>query len=375
MNIEKKSILLVEDEVIIAMAESKAIENFGYNSLMAHNGIDAVRIATGETKIDLVLMDIDLGKGMDGTESARQILQKKNIPIVFLTSHSERDMVDRVRGITRYGYVIKNSGNFVLQSSIEMAFELFEANQRLSRSEARMRTLVQTIPDLVWLKDGEGVYITCNPQFELFFGARETDIVGKTDYEFLSKEEAEFFRDHDRRAMEAGRPTMNEEWITYASDGHRALLETIKTPMFDRDGSLIGVLGISRDITERKRVEEALLESENKYRSLVELSLVGVYIIQDGLFRFVNKRFCEIFGYSYDEIVNIKTPDDLTDVNDRKLVGDNIKKRLSGKMGNLEYEFKAVKKSGSVFDVRVLSGVMMYQGRPAIMGTLIKLSD
>ncbi|HPI90045.1 MAG TPA: response regulator [Spirochaetota bacterium] len=211
MNIEKKSILLVEDEVIIAMAESKAIENFGYNSLMAHNGIDAVRIATGETKIDLVLMDIDLGKGMDGTESARQILQKKNIPIVFLTSHSERDMVDRVRGITRYGYVIKNSGNFVLQSSIEMAFELFEANQRLSRSEARMRTLVQTIPDLVWLKDGEGVYITCNPQFELFFGARETDIVGKTDYEFLSKEEAEFFRDHDRRAMEAGRPTMNEE--------------------------------------------------------------------------------------------------------------------------------------------------------------------
>ena len=114
---ENKTILLVEDEVIIALAESKTIRQFGYKVIMAHNGDEAVRGATGDAGIDLVLMDIDLGKGIDGTESARRILEKKNIPIVFLTSHYEREMVERVRGITRYGYVIKNSGNFVLQSS------------------------------------------------------------------------------------------------------------------------------------------------------------------------------------------------------------------------------------------------------------------
>ena len=112
-------------------------------------------------------------------------------------------------------------------------------------NEARLRTLVQTIPDLIWLKDIDGVYLACNTMFERFFGAKEADIIGKTDYDFVDKELADFFREHDRKAMEAGKPSSNEEWITFADDGHRALLDTIKTPMFNVEGELIGVLGIA----------------------------------------------------------------------------------------------------------------------------------
>ena len=128
----------------------------------------------------------------------------------------------------------------------------------LEVNEARLRTLVQTIPDLIWLKDIDGVYLACNTMFERFFGAKEADIIGKTDYDFVDKELADFFREHDRKAMAAGKPSSNEEWITFADDGHRALLDTIKTPMFNVEGELIGVLGIARDITERKRAEEEL---------------------------------------------------------------------------------------------------------------------
>ena len=152
-----------------------------------------------------------------------------------------------------------------------------QAEEVLRKSEGHLRTLVQTIPDLVWLKDTKGVYISCNPMFERFFGAREADIIGKTDYDFVDQELADFFVEHDRKAMAAGKPTRNEEWITFADDGHRALLEVTKTPMYDAEGALIGVLGIGHDITERKQLEKQLQENEARYRDLFEDAPIGIF--------------------------------------------------------------------------------------------------
>jgi two-component system, cell cycle sensor histidine kinase and response regulator CckA len=148
--------------------------------------------------------------------------------------------------------------------------ERYKASEALRESETRLRTLVQTIPELVWLKDVNGVYLACNPMFERLYGARDADIVGKTDYDFVSKELADFFREHDRKAMAAGKPSSNEEWLTFADDGHRALMDTIKTPMYDAGGNPVGVLGIARDITERKQAEEELATSEAKFRRLYQ---------------------------------------------------------------------------------------------------------
>jgi two-component system sensor histidine kinase/response regulator len=121
--------------------------------------------------------------------------------------------------------------------------------RQLEAERIRLRTLVNSIPDLIWLKDPDGVYLACNPMFERFFGAAETAILGKTDYDFVDRELADSFRENDRKAMAAGGPSVNKEWVIFADDGHRALLETIKTPMCDGAGRLIGVLGIARDIT------------------------------------------------------------------------------------------------------------------------------
>jgi PAS domain S-box-containing protein len=138
-----------------------------------------------------------------------------------------------------------------------------------SRREAQLHTLIHAMPDLVWLKDPEGVYLACNHAFERFVGAPERDILGKTDYDFVSKELADFFRQKDREAVEAGGPRVNEEWITMADTGARVLLETLKTPMLDHAGTLVGVLGIGRDITvqdshlrERARLEAQLHQAQ-----------------------------------------------------------------------------------------------------------------
>jgi PAS domain S-box-containing protein len=154
------------------------------------------------------------------------------------------------------------------------------AEAALHESESRLRTLINTMPDLVWLKDPDGVYLACNPKFERMYGASEADIVGKTDYDFTDEAQATFFREHDRAAMEAGKPTMNEEQLTFADDGHTELVETIKTPMYNSDGALIGVLGIGRDITEHIRAETRLaaqLEELQRWRDVtLERELRGL---------------------------------------------------------------------------------------------------
>lgn len=147
----------MEDEAIIALDEARRLERFGYEVVVAHAGEKAVARALADPPVDLVLMDIDLGAGMDGREAAREILRHRSIPIVFLTSHAEEDVVARVRDITRYGYVLKNAGDFVLKSSLDMAFELFQAHERLEQSEARYRGLFEQAPIAIWEEDFSAV--------------------------------------------------------------------------------------------------------------------------------------------------------------------------------------------------------------------------
>ena len=118
-----------------------------------------------------------------------------------------------------------------------MNTERKRAEHALSMSETMLRTLVDSLPDYIWLKDRDGVYLLCNTMFEHFFGAPQEQIIGKTDYDFVPKDLADFFRENDRLAMEANRPSRNEEVVTLATNGQQIFLETIKTPMYDRAGT------------------------------------------------------------------------------------------------------------------------------------------
>jgi PAS domain S-box-containing protein len=177
------------------------------------------------------------------------------------------------------------------------------AEEALRISEGRLRTLVQTIPDLVWLKDTNGVYLSCNTIFERFFGAREADILGKTDYHFVDRELAEIFREQDRKALAEGKPTTNEEWVTFADDGHRVYLETIKTPMYDTGGKVIAVLGIGRDITQRKKDEEELQALSRELEQRVLDRTADLTRSQEALYA-ANKKLNLLSGITRHDILN-----------------------------------------------------------------------
>lgn len=169
------------------------------------------------------------------------------------------------------------SGKVVVGTHIDITKRI-RIEEELKASEDLMKAVIQNIPDMIWLKDENGAYLSCNTRFESFIGFKQEEIVGRTDYEFFTTSEAEFFRERDRIAMEAGRPTMNEEWVTMKDSGEEVLLETIKTPIRDQDGRLIGILGISHDITERSHGETALKVSEERFRSLFQTMDSGAAI-------------------------------------------------------------------------------------------------
>ncbi len=156
----------------------------------------------------------------------------------------------------------------------QTGYDLIKAKEKAIENEAQINTIIQTIPDLIWLKDIDGKYLKCNKRFEDFFGATESEIIGKTDYDFVDKEKADSFRAHDKNAIRSEKPTINTEQIGFANDGHEEFLETIKTPL-TINNKIVGVLGIGRDITERKIAEEELLVNHQRYKDAQALGHVG----------------------------------------------------------------------------------------------------
>ncbi|HEY3276377.1 MAG TPA: PAS domain S-box protein [Syntrophorhabdaceae bacterium] len=327
---EQKTILLVEDEALIAMAEAEAIRRFGYNKvIIANSGEKAVRLATENREIDLVLMDINLGKGIDGTEAARQILSRRTIPIVFLTSHSEQEYVERVKEITRYGYVTKDCGNFVLQSSIGMAFELFEAHERTKASETKYRRLHETMTDAFVLVDMTGRILEANQSFIHMLGYSMEELACLT-YQDLTPEKWHSIESViiDEQIMVRGFSDVYEkEYVR--KDGAVFPVELRTFLIDDEERNLLGMWAIVRDITDRKQSETRLRESEEMMRYIVrhDPNAIAVYdrdlhyiAVSDRYLQDYDVKEADILGKHHYEVFP-EMPQKWKDVHQRCLAG------------------------------------------------------
>jgi PAS domain S-box-containing protein len=369
-----KTILLVEDEVITALAESETIMSFGYNVLVANSGKEAAELAGSNPEIHLVLMDIDLGKGMDGTGAARLILAQRQLPIVFLTSHSEREMVEKVRGITRYGYVTKYSGDFVLQVSIEMAFELFEAHRRIEENMAALRANEEKYRSLFDNSeigmfrtriDGSEI-LDLNEKFLTMFGNTREETLGAPSADFYAdvrqREEMMRILERDGKVADFAAGLLNHQGeIRYCLCSAKMYRETGIV-----EGSVL-------DITEQKRAQEALKISEERFRRVFDQSPIGVVLVgADFRFRRCNESFCRFLGYTEDELQE-KTFLDVTYPDDSQLGLKEIQAINDGTLDVWSMEKRYVHKSGALvwgdITIRILEDL---SGGPKLFVTIIQ---
>jgi len=267
----------------------------------------------------------------------------------------------------------------VIQCNIRDITKRKQAEIAMYNNEVRLQTLMQSIPDLIWLKDTEGVYLSCNAMVERYFGVSETEIIGKTDYDFNDNEKADTIREDDLKVMDTGKSITNGEWVTYADDRHRVYLETIKTPMFDSNGVLIGVLGIGRDFTERKQVETSLLESEEKFKSIYEGSSDAIMLLNKNGYFDCNPRTLKIFGIkSKEEFVKLKlyelSPTNQPDGRNSREVADEYI-RIAYEKGLNNFDWYHLRSNGELFPTKVFLSVFYLKGDRVLQITVRDLSQ
>ena len=235
--------------------------------------------------------------------------------------------------------------------------------ERVAAQGRLLRTVVDAIPDHIYVKDAEGRATLRNLASARALGVGDPeDAVGKTDADFDPALGAVALED-DLRVIETGKAMVDKE--ERGSEGEWFL--TTKVPLRDDDGQVVGIVGVTRDVT-------ALRESAAMFEGIVEHSVAGTVIIQDGRFVYVNPRMAEIFGYTVEEMVGLPA---LTIVHedDHGLVRENLRRRIEGEATALSYNARGRTKDGRTIHLE-LSGVAgEHRGRPAVIGTLMDVTE
>ena len=183
--------------------------------------------------------------------------------------------------------------------------ELSEINFDLILEQNKLTTILDNIPDLVWIKDVNGIYITCNHKFEKFFGVKKEFLIGKNDYDFVDKQTADSFRENDLRAINSDIPVSNFENLIFANDGHEEYTLTSKTKVLKQDGTILGVLGIGRNISELKEKEERILKQKEEFETIFNTTKDGLAVMDINTnFLRVNDAYSTITGLTKEELLN-----------------------------------------------------------------------
>jgi PAS domain S-box-containing protein len=248
------------------------------------------------------------------------------------------------------------------------------AEEEVKTANNMLHLVMNNIPQGIFWKDRNFRYMGCNKVFAKAAGLESPEnIVGKTDYDLpWTREQTEWFREYDRRVMENNNPEYNIVEPQQEADGDLSWVETNKIPLHDAKGNVIGILGTYEDITERKWAEEALQESEEKYRNIVETTQEGIWIIdRNDLTVFVNQRFSEIMGYSIDEIIG-QPPQKFLSPEFRTMADDRLREHRQRVRQAIDYRF--IKKDGSDLWC-IISTHQLFDDERKYAGSLGMLTD
>jgi PAS domain S-box-containing protein len=387
----KAKLLIVEDELVIALGLAKSLEKLGYEVIgMANTGEEAVRIAHANAP-DLVLMDIILAGAMDGIEAARMILKDADIPIVYLTANADRATVERARDTVPYGYLNKPINDRDLLTNIDSALNKHRMERRLRESEEKYRNLINSLQDVIVSTDENGIITYISPRIKDIAGYEENEMVGKAFLSFVYPGDREKVI-HIFGLSRSGSPESGE-YRGVTKSGGVIWLRTSGRPSYV-DGRFKGVKVIISDITTRKQAEEEAMrandeltaaneelqatveelealneqfEEQNRelmqakedlsrqeamLRNIVRVVPVGIGYIRDRVIVWVNSTYSAMLGYTENDVIGkglrmYYASDDEYHAAVREMI-DQIATR-----GWASFEVRARRKDGSAIDILI----------------------
>ncbi len=227
-----------------------------------------------------------------------------------------------------------------------------KAESELAINQTRLRAIQDHLPDMLWMKNSEGCFLLVNKAFVAAAGKVSVEeIIGKTDYDLWPQGLAQLYRSDDESVIAERISKTVEEQIM--DQGVSKWFETFKTPLYDDEGAVIGTVGSAREITQRKKIEKALRESEEKHRKILETIADGYHEVDlQGNLTLVNDSLCEILGYSRDELIGMSYKQIMDEENARG-IREAYNAVFRTGISNPEFSYKVFRKDGTVRDVSV----------------------
>ena len=390
---KKQKILIIEDETIIALNIKSILESKGY--VVCDIGISADEAVnlTEKYKPDLIIIDIILNGENDGIIAVEDIKERYDISIVYLTAHSDENTIQRVKKTEPNGYIIKPVNQEELLSTVEIALYKHEMEKKLRESEEKYKKIIEQTTDVIWEMDMEWNFLFASPSIYRLFGYSIEEVISLNMKDLLSPESfiyaqnvtaAEFRKvkeitDRDNQGKKINKRRRIEPVIFelefIRKNGSMFYGEVSSRFNYNKDREPVNISGVIRDITDRKQIEEALKESEAKFKNLTEKSPTGIYIIQDGLFKYANPRLAEIFGYTVEEVIDKIGPRELTYHEDWHIAEENIMQREKSYVKSINYTFRGVTRSKDMVYIEAYGSQTLFEGKLAVIGTLLDITD
>jgi PAS domain S-box-containing protein len=296
----------------------------------------------------------------------------------------EEEAIKAVNGVPFVFHVIKvpirdNSGKIIGLCGIARDItERKKAEKFLKESQEKIKNILESSPDSISVTDLNGNITECNEQTLKMHGfSSKEEVIGKSAFMFIAEKYHKRAMDNLKKVLKCG-TVKNMEYTLLTKDGKEFPGELSASVIKDNSGKPVAFVAVTKDITERKETEEALRESEGKFRILSEQNMLGIIIIQDGLVKFVNQAACVITEYSHEEVFNwvpgsfskLFHPDEL------EFVMKQAQKKQKGEKDVVtHYSYRIVTKSGKVIWVDQYSKTISFEGRNADFITILDITE
>ncbi len=269
----------------------------------------------------------------------------------------------------------------ILANYLSTAISRLRAWQALAESEARLKGLINATPDVIIFKDEHGRWLEANAAALQLFGLEGIDYRGKTDAELaqlipcrLQKQSLFAECQRVKQADEVDTEPRRSEITLLDQEGERRILDVLRVPVPNPEGAQRGLLIIARDITEHKRAEEALRESETRFRALAESTMAAIYVIEGERFTYVNPALTNLTGYSAEELKGMRYWE-LVHPDFQSLVRARGQARQEGKTISPYAEFKIRRRDGSERWVLVGDVLIWFSGRQVVVGSAVDITE